>query len=92
MGYTWNMKIYCGKEQDAGASVPTNVVMTLAENLLDEGRTAFTDNYYTSLNLANKLLDRKTHLVGTIRSNRKGNPKEVIQKKLKKRRNNRKRK
>jgi hypothetical protein len=25
-GYTWNIKLYCGKEQDAGASVPTNVV------------------------------------------------------------------
>ncbi|KAG5876220.1 hypothetical protein JTB14_013973 [Gonioctena quinquepunctata] len=47
-GYTWNMKIYCGKEQDAGGSVPTNVVMTLAEPLLDKGRTAATDNYYIS--------------------------------------------
>lgn len=82
-GYTWNMKIYCGKEHDAGASVPTNVVMTLSENLLDKGRTVITDNYYTSLDLANKLLDRKTHLLGTLRSNRKGNPKEVTLKKLK---------
>lgn len=61
-GYTWNMRIYCGKDQDAGASVPTNVVLSLAEGLLDEGRTAITDNYYTSLDLANKLLERKTHL------------------------------
>lgn len=82
-GYTWNMKIYCGKEQDAGASVPSNVVMTLSECLLDTGRTVVVDNYYTSLDLANKLLDRKTHLVGTLRSNRRGNPKDVTQKKLK---------
>lgn len=82
-GYTYNMKIYCGKEQDAGASVPTNVVMTLAENLLDSGRTMVTDNYYTSMDLANKLLDRETHLLGTLRSNRRGNPKEVTEKKLK---------
>ncbi|XP_044764485.1 piggyBac transposable element-derived protein 4-like [Coccinella septempunctata] len=82
-GYTWNMRIYCGKEQDAGASVPTNVVLSLAESLLDEGRTAITDNYYTSLDLANKLLERKTHLLGTLRSNRRGNPKDVTQKKLK---------
>ena len=43
-----------------------------------------TDNYYTSVDLVNKLLDRKTHLLGTLRSNRKEKPKEVIHKKLKK--------
>ncbi|XP_018572737.1 piggyBac transposable element-derived protein 4-like [Anoplophora glabripennis] len=82
-GYTWNLKLYCGKEQDASASVPTKIVMTLSEKLLDQGRTAITDNWYTSIDLANKLLDRNTHLLGTLRSNRRGNPKDVIQKKLK---------
>lgn len=82
-GYTWALKLYSGKEQDAKASVPTKVVLTLAEKLLGQGRTAITDNYYTSLALANQLLDTKTHLVGTLRSNRKGNPKAVITKKLK---------
>lgn len=77
------MKIYCGKEQDPGASVPTNVVMTLAEKLLDSGRSMVTDNYYTSMDLANKLLHRETRLLGTLRSNRRGNPKEVMEKKLK---------
>ncbi|KAI4469567.1 piggybac transposable element-derived protein 4 [Holotrichia oblita] len=33
--------------------------------------------------LATELLARKTHLVGTLRNNRKYNPKEVVQKKLK---------
>ncbi|KAJ8929957.1 hypothetical protein NQ314_017322 [Rhamnusium bicolor] len=59
-GYTYNMKIYCGKEKDAGASVPTDVIMSLTENLLNSGRTTITDNYYTSFDLANKLLDRHT--------------------------------
>lgn len=54
--------------------------MKLSADLLNAGRT---DNYYTSLELANKLLDNKTHLLGTLRSNRRGNPKEVIYKKLK---------
>ncbi|KAB0790392.1 hypothetical protein PPYR_15240, partial [Photinus pyralis] len=82
-GYTWNIKLYCGKEKDAGASVPTNVVMKLSEKLLNTGRTIVTDNYYTSLELANKLLDNKTHLLGTLRANRRGNPKDVVTKKLK---------
>lgn len=83
-GYTWNLKPYGGKERDPGGAVPTNVVLQLSEKLLHEGRTIVTDNYYSSIDLANKLLDRKTHLLGTLRANRKGNPKQVITKKLKK--------
>ncbi|KAJ8957608.1 hypothetical protein NQ314_006534 [Rhamnusium bicolor] len=47
-------------------------------NLLGSGRTLFTDNWYTSVGLARKLATRGTHLVGTLRSNRKCNPKAVI--------------
>lgn len=83
-GYTWNMKLYAGKEADRGVSVPTKIVTTLSEKLLNCGRIAITDNYYTSLELANILLDQRTHLIGTLRANRRGNPKEVVQKKLKK--------
>ncbi|XP_050298584.1 piggyBac transposable element-derived protein 4-like [Anthonomus grandis grandis] len=56
--------------------------MELMEGLLDSGRTIYTDNWYTSVSLAKRLIDRKTHLVGTIRANRKGNPQEVIKEKL----------
>lgn len=34
--------------------------------------------------LAHKLNEKQTHVVGTLRSNRKGNPKDVVNKKLKK--------
>ena len=54
------------------------------DGLLDSGRTLYTDNWYTSVPLAKTLINRDTHLVGTLRSNRKDIPKEVIQKKLKK--------
>lgn len=54
------------------------------KSALNEGRTIYTDNYYTSVSLAHVLLEKKTHLVGTLRSNRKQNPREVTQKKLKK--------
>lgn len=83
-GYTWNMKVYSGKEADGRTSVPTKVVMDLSEKLLNQGRTVVTDNFYTSLELADKLLKKNTHLLGTLRKNRKGNPKKVIEKKLKK--------
>lgn len=82
-GYTWHLKLYCGKEQTDGVSVPTSIVIKLHDKLLTSGRTAVTDNYYTSLELANKLLDSKTHLLGSLRANRWSNPVEVIKKKLK---------
>jgi len=58
--------------------------MELAEDYLDKGRTMYTDNWYTSVTLANQLLNRSTNLVGTLRSNRKFNPVSVVKAKLKK--------
>jgi len=40
-------------------------------------------NWYTSVNLAKKLIEKDTHLIGTLRNNRKDTPKEVVFKKLK---------
>lgn len=45
--------------------------------------TLATDNWYTSINLSNELLDKDTHLVGTLRKNRRGLPKNVLDAKLK---------
>ncbi|KAJ8951781.1 hypothetical protein NQ314_007637 [Rhamnusium bicolor] len=52
------------------------------EKLLNEGRI-ICDNFYTSLPLAQELLSKKTFVCGTLRSNRKGIPKEITSKKLK---------
>ena len=75
-GYTWNFKVYAGRERDPQGAVPTMVVMQLADGLLDRGRTIITDNYYSIIDLATRLLGRQTHLLGALRKNRKGNPKE----------------
>jgi hypothetical protein len=83
-GYTYNMMVYCGQDKVEGQSSSQNVVLTLAKNLFNKGRTIYTDNYYTSIDLAHSLLEKQTHLVGTLRSNRKLNLKAVIDKKLKK--------
>ncbi|CAH1958879.1 unnamed protein product [Acanthoscelides obtectus] len=42
------------------------------------------DNYYNSVELSEDLLSRKTHTTGTLRKKRKGNPKAVVDCKLKK--------
>ncbi|KAJ8937369.1 hypothetical protein NQ314_011917 [Rhamnusium bicolor] len=54
------------------------------KTLFHQGRILFTDNFYTTVNLAQELLNRKTHLVGTLKKNRKLNPTEVTNKKFKK--------
>ncbi|XP_012634083.1 zinc finger MYM-type protein 2 isoform X3 [Microcebus murinus] len=83
-GYTWNVRIYCGKEARSGIPVSSSVVMKLIEGLLDSGHVLYTDNYYTSIHLAHQLLERSTYLVGTLRSNRKLNPPDVVKAKLNK--------
>lgn len=54
------------------------------ELILVTGQTLYTDNYYTSVDLAHTLLDNDTHLVGTLQRNRKYNPRPVIDSRLKK--------
>ena len=80
-GYVYNAKIYCGKST-LNARSPyghgETVVLTLADSLLDKGRTVYVDNFYTSLPLAKELLKRKTLLCGTLRSNRKYLPRDVV--------------
>lgn len=83
--YTYNIEIYQGKTDHSGVnSLSKTVVLELCQDYLNEGRTIVTDNFYTSLELATDLLKKKTHLVGTIRKNRKGLPKNVVTARLKK--------
>lgn len=46
-GYTYNLSVYCGNEKVEGQSGASGVVFALIKNLLDQGRTLYTDNYYT---------------------------------------------
>ncbi|XP_067128135.1 piggyBac transposable element-derived protein 4-like [Centruroides vittatus] len=85
-GYTYGIQIYKGKSEkpQGNVSLSTDIVLKLGEKYLGEGRTFTTDNYYTSIELAEHLLERSTHLIGTLRTNRKCIPKEVVNKKLSK--------
>nr|XP_020139149.1 piggyBac transposable element-derived protein 4-like isoform X1 [Microcebus murinus]XP_020139150.1 piggyBac transposable element-derived protein 4-like isoform X1 [Microcebus murinus]XP_020139151.1 piggyBac transposable element-derived protein 4-like isoform X1 [Microcebus murinus]XP_020139152.1 piggyBac transposable element-derived protein 4-like isoform X1 [Microcebus murinus] len=83
-GYTWNVKVYCGKEAKSSIAVSSSVVMKLLEGLLDSGRVLYTDSEYTSVHLAHQLLEHSTYLVGTLRSGRKLTPTDVVQAKLNK--------
>ena len=65
---------YCFKfEPYEGAKVPdrhagtAGLVMDLMGDLLDQNRVVCCDRWFTSVDLAVKLLERNTYLLGTVR-------------------------
>lgn len=84
----FRLEILYGNDKDRNISVSSKIVLQLIELLFHQGKIIVTDNYYTSIILAYELLKRDTHIVGTLRSNRKLNSKEVT-KKIEKGLNNR---
>ncbi|CAG4987529.1 unnamed protein product [Parnassius apollo] len=78
----WYRKL-AWKSFESKNNTPTNIVLNLCSNLFNKGHTMYTDNWYTSVDLADKLPDSETHLVGMLRKNRKRLPKEVTETKLK---------
>ena len=73
--YHWNFELYTGQGPAASEYGKTyDLVLRLLQPLLDQGYHLYTDNYYTSNDLATSLLARQTHLVGTVRANRTGFP------------------
>lgn len=81
-GYTYRFRVYTGAEDpstqmtndlpaDARQMLSSEkVVVWLLLRLLGQGNRLYIDNYYTSVPLANYLLDKRTYVTGTIRSNR----------------------
>ena len=64
--------------------ITSKIVLTLIDELLDKGYCLYTDNFYTSPNLADYLAQRQINTIGTLRLNRIGVPKSVKEAKLKK--------
>lgn len=86
-GYVLNLDIYKGQGEngpDNNMTILERVVMKLMQPYVNKGYHLFMDNYYNSITLANRLLQNQTHVTGTLRSNRRGNPKVVVNKRLRK--------
>lgn len=74
--YILNGFPYLGKDDTrCSNSLGQFVVLKLVEPYLHRGRNITTDNFFTSIPLAKKLLEQKTTLIGTIRSNKRELPK-----------------
>lgn len=85
-GYVLNIIMSKGKKNStAEAGKKTEkLVLRLMRPYLLKGHHLFMDNFYNSIELSEILLDLKTHTNGTLRTNRKGLPKNVVDAKLKK--------
>ncbi|CAK1592904.1 unnamed protein product [Parnassius mnemosyne] len=69
--YLLNAYPYLGKDETRPQSLGQHIVMHLMEPFLNKGRNVTTDNFFTSVSLAQNLLSKRTTLVGTIN---KGGP------------------
>ncbi|KAG0420176.1 PiggyBac transposable element-derived protein 4 [Dictyocoela roeselum] len=78
----WGMKFYILAESITGFVVNLRIVglkstiedtvIDLCKSLVYQNRKLFMDNYYNSVNLSNKLLEKKIYTAGTLRLNRGG--------------------
>lgn len=84
-GFILDFIIYTGSSTEinneiADLGISGSVVTTLLEPYLDKGHTIYYDNWYSSPHLSRYLLTRKTGSCGTVRCNRKGMPKNFLNK------------
>lgn len=87
-GYIWNSVIYTGKgtkfnPRYSNYGMATSSVLTLLEPLLNQGYCVTMDNFYTSPELFEVLIQNKTDAYGTVRPNRRDMPSMFGKKKLK---------
>lgn len=83
--YMLNALPYLGKDdtRPQNQSVGENVVWRLMQPFLNKGRNVTTDNFFTSVSLAQKLLSQRTTLVGTVNKARRDIPPYIKKLKLK---------
>lgn len=80
--YTMNMEVYAGKQPEGPYKVDNSglaIVSRLVQPVSGTRRNITTDNWYTSIPLADSLLqNHQLTLVGTLRKNKKEIPPEFI--------------
>ena len=59
---------------------PYDVCDTLLKHHGDKNHRLYVDNYYTSIPLCEKMLEKKIYVTGTVRANRKGLPPSIHKK------------
>lgn len=84
-GLVLRVRLYTGAGGDLGGkNHAENVVLSLVRGLEGNGHALYMDNFYNSYALCQTLLEKKIYVTGTLRKDRKSNPKDVVNAKLKK--------
>lgn len=80
--YVFSAIPYIGKERrDTTEALPTQYVLRLCKNLYGTNRNVTMDNWFSSSDLAEKLLQKNLTMVGTLRKNKSDIPPEFLKKK-----------
>ncbi|KAG8234338.1 hypothetical protein J437_LFUL014790 [Ladona fulva] len=86
-GYVLNVLVYTGRGMIIKPTAIRHsdaVVHKLLNNYINKGHVVYMDRFYSSVELAEKLIKEGTYICGTINKNRKSNPKDLVVKKIKK--------
>jgi len=79
--YLFNASIYVGKEGNTVTrDLAAKVVLSLSEPINNSGRNLTMDNWFTSVPLAEKLIERGITCVGTMKRNKPDIPAEFLAK------------
>ena len=75
-GYCVAFRVYCGSDREQGVNLDLGykVVMSLMRDYLQKYHHVYADNYFTSVHLANALLQAGTYLCGTTRATKRNSP------------------
>ena len=78
--YMMNSKVYLGKKNnEVTRGLASDVFCTLVQPISGQdrgGRNVTTDNFFTSVDLANQLQNKKLTLFGTMKENKREIPQE----------------
>lgn len=77
-GFTCSFQVYTGKAEYATeGNLGSKVVFAVSESILDKGYHLYFDNFFSSPDLALRLLEKNTYSIATARNNRKHFPKDL---------------
>ena len=80
-GYVCDFNVYTGKEGNrVEVGLGESVVLKLCERIAGKYYHIYCDNYFSSVRLFKKLLEKRVYACGTIRTNRKCWPKDLNKK------------
>ena len=78
--YFYNGIPYLGAamRQQGALQIPTQQVLQVVQPIINSHRTITVDNYFTSMELADELLERNLTIVGTMRRNKRELPQNML--------------